>query len=76
MQKIILSILIILSAIPLGLLLKHLTKEEKPIYQKYFPPLLWLTAILAAIFYTLNLQIALSLTFIFVLVLTWSKMLY
>tara|TARA_Y100000310_G_C20674071_1_gene811893 strand:- start:719 stop:943 length:225 start_codon:yes stop_codon:yes gene_type:complete len=73
MQKIILSIVIILSAIPIGFLLKYLTTDEKNIYKKYFPPFLWALAILAAIFYTLNIQIALSLTFMFVLILTWLK---
>ncbi len=71
--QIILSILIILSAIPLGLLLSYLTKDEKPIYKKYFPALLWILAILAAIFYTLNILTALSLTFAFLLILVWLK---
>ncbi len=70
--QIILSILALISAIPLGLLLKHLTKDEKQIYKKYFPAFLWIIAISTAIFYTLNLLIAVTLTFIFVLILVWN----
>jgi len=72
MTQIILSILLLISAIPLGLLLKFLTKKEKPIYKKYFSPLLWILAILSAIFYTINIQIALPLTFIFIFVFVWN----
>jgi len=68
----ILSIIVLILAIPLGLLLASLTKDEKSIYKKYFPTLLWIIAILAAIFYTLNLQIALTLTFIFITILVWN----
>ena len=62
-------------AIPLGLLLANTTKDEKEIYSKYpyFPTLLWIIAFTAAIFYTINEQIALTLTFIFITVLTWNK---
>ncbi|MGC9309273.1 MAG: hypothetical protein ACP5D2_01085 [Candidatus Nanoarchaeia archaeon] len=73
MIKIILSILIILTAIPIGIFLSHLTKDEKHIYKKYFPPLLWILAILAAIFFTLNIIYALILSFLFLLILVWLK---
>ena len=65
--QIIVSVIILLSAVPLGLLASYLTADEKNIYKKapYFPQFLWIIAIAAAIFYTLNLQIALTLTFIF-----------
>jgi len=66
-----LSILILLASIPLALILANLTKDEKPIYKKYFIPLLWILAILTAIFFTLNTQIALSLAFMFILVFVW-----
>ncbi len=62
-------------AIPLGYLLASVTKDEKEIYSKspYFPILLWGLAFTAAIFYTLNKQIALTLTFIFITTLVWNK---
>ena len=70
-MQILASIAVLVLAIPAGLLLASLTKDEKPIYKKYFTPLLWIIAMITAIFYTLNLQIALTLTFIFILILTW-----
>ena len=73
MQQIIIYVLILASAIPIGLLAKHLTKDENPIYKKYFPVLMWITAISAAVFYSLNLKIALTLTFIFILISVWTK---
>lgn len=62
-------------AIPLAFLLASVTKDEKEIYSKspYFPILLWILAIAAAIFYTLNKQIALALTFIFLTTFIWNK---
>lgn len=71
--QIIISIIIILTAIPLGFLLKHLTSDEKNIYKKYFPPILWIIAITASVFYTINIQIALTLTFIFIAIFVWLK---
>lgn len=65
------SIIILASAIPLGLLSAFLTRHEKQIHKKYFPPILWILAITSAIFYTLNLQVALTTTFMFLLILTW-----
>jgi|GEM_PF-1633560 len=67
----VLSAFVILSAIPIGMLLAYLTKDEKDIYKKYFPAFLWVLAILAAIFYTMNVLTALVLTFVFILVFTW-----
>ncbi|MEI6058535.1 MAG: hypothetical protein WCP89_02075 [archaeon] len=71
----ILSIVVLASAIPLGLLASYLTKDEKNIFKKapYFPQILWLVAIAAAIFYTLNIKTALTLTFIFILMFVWYK---
>ena len=73
MLKTIISIIILALAIPTGTLLAKSTKDEKPIYKKYFPPMLWIIAIATAVFYTLNLTAALTLTFIFVVVLVWWK---
>ncbi len=74
-DQIIISIVILLAAIPLGLLAAYLTADEKNIFKKapYFPQFLWIVAIAAAIFYTLNIQIALTLTFIFIIMLIWYK---
>ena len=62
-------------AIPLGLALAHITKDEKQIYSEapYFPILLWILAFATTIFYTLDEQIALTLTFIFIMTLTWNR---
>ncbi|MBU2576741.1 MAG: hypothetical protein KKF50_03390 [Nanoarchaeota archaeon] len=67
--------LALLLAIPLGLALASVTKDEKKIYSKapYFPILLWTLAIAAAIFFTLNKQIAITLTFIFLTTFVWNR---
>lgn len=67
--------LALLLAIPLGIVLAKLTKDEKEIYSKiqYFPLILLKLAMGAAIFYTINKQIALTLTFVFITVLIWNK---
>ena len=67
--------LTLILAIPLGIALAKTTKDEKQIYSKppYFPIILWILAFAAAIFFTLNKQIALTLTFTFLTTLTWHK---
>ena len=67
--------LTLILAIPLGFALAKITKDEKQIYSKspYFPILLWALAFAAAIAYTLNRQLALTLTFIFITTFTWNK---
>ena len=67
-----LSIIILIAAIPIGIFFKHLTEDEKTIYKKYFTPLLWVLAILAAIFYEINKQLAFTLTFMFIIVFVWN----
>jgi hypothetical protein len=71
----ILTAVSLLVAIPLGLLLRKLTKDEKEIFSKapYFPVLLWVFAIVASVMYTINTQIAIPLTFIFLTVLIWNR---
>jgi hypothetical protein len=61
-------------AIPLGIILAGITKDEKQIYSKkpYFPILIPALAIAAAISCAINQQIALTLTFIFIITLTWN----
>ena len=65
----------LLLAIPLGLVFAKLTNDEKNIYSKtpYFPILLWILAIAAAIFFTLDKQIALTLTFVFITTFIWNR---
>ena len=67
--------LTLILAIPLGVILASLTKDEKEIYSKapYFPIILWALAFASAIFYTLDKQIALTLTFIFITTFVWNK---
>jgi len=62
-------------AIPLGFIFAKITKDEKQIYSNppYFPIILWVLAFLAAISFTLNKTIALTLTFIFITTLVWHK---
>jgi len=67
--------LILIFAIPIGIMAAKVTRNEKQIYSKppYFPVLLWILAILASIFFSLNKQIALTLTFIFITTISWQK---
>ena len=63
--------LVLIAGIPVGLFLAKITKQEKSIYKRYFPILLWILAIVVGVFYTLDLLVAVSLTFIFIMVLFW-----
>jgi hypothetical protein len=65
--------LTLILAIPLGIILAKTTHDEKPIYTKYFPSILWILAIAAAILYTLDKTIALTLIFTFITTLVWHK---
>ena len=67
--------LLLLFAVPLGFLLTRVTKDEKRIYAKspYFPVFLWILAFVATIYYTLDRQIALTLTFIFITTFVWNR---
>ena len=69
------EILLLLFAIPLGFLLSKVTRDERAIYTKapYFPVLLWVFAFVAAIYYSLDRQIALTLTFIFITTFVWNR---
>lgn len=66
-------LLLTILAIPLGIVLAKTTADEKPIYTKYFPSILWILAIAAAISYTLDKTTALTLTFTFITTLVWHK---
>jgi hypothetical protein len=67
------EILIIRAGIPIGLYGYYLTSWEKEIYSKpqYFPILLWIIAISASVFWSLDKTIALTLTTVFIAMLTW-----
>lgn len=67
--------LLLIFAIPLGLLLSKVTKDERVIYKKapYFPVFLWILAFVMAIYYSIDRQIALTLTFIFITTFIWNK---
>ena len=67
--------LILVLAIPLGLALANITKDEKEIYSKYpyFPLFLWILAFAIATFWNIDKEVALTLTFIFITTFIWNK---
>jgi len=67
--------LILLLTIPFGIILARVTRDEKYIYSKphYFPIMVWVLAILSAIFLTVNKIIGMSLLFTFLTTLVWLK---
>ena len=69
----ILIILILLCAIPLGLILSLITKDEKEIYTKYFYTIKWILLILTAFFLTTNKTYTLSTSFILITILFWDS---
>ena len=62
-------------AIPLGIVLAKLTKDEKEIYSKtrYFPFMSFVLAVASVIFFAIDKQIALTLMFIFLTIFVWNK---
>jgi len=67
--------LVLLLAIPLGIILAKTTQDEKNIYTKpqYFPTLKKILLILIAVFISQNQQIFLTLTFLLITIHTWQK---
>ena len=67
--------LTLILAVPLGLALANITKDEKQIYSNipYFPVFLWILAFMSVISYALNKQITLTLTFVFLMTFVWNK---
>ena len=63
--------LIMITSIPLGLFLAKYLKEEHPITKAYFVPILWILAIVSAIFLTINLTYALTTIYLFFMILSW-----
>jgi len=70
--------LILLLAFPLGYLCAKTTLDEKSIYTKqiYFPTLIKILAIVAAISFSQNQQIFLTSTFLLITIHTWHKATY
>ena len=73
MLKMMLDIIVLLISIPLGIILSKVTKDEKNIYKKYFKIILPILGAIAIAFYFLEEVIALTLTFIFFMILFWNK---
>ncbi len=65
--------LIILLAIPLGILARKLTKDEKDLYEKYFLIIIPVIFLSAVIFAFLDRQTFLTLVFIFLMLVSWDR---
>jgi hypothetical protein len=65
--------ILLLLAVPIGLFAKNLTKDEKQIYRKYFQFVIPLIFILAVTFAFLEKITFLTLTFMFLMLLTWNR---
>lgn len=65
--------ILLLLSIPLGLFARHLTNEETPIFRKYFQFIIPTAFILAIIFAFIDRIIFLTLTFIFIMLITWNR---
>lgn len=60
-----------LLSVPLGILLYFLTRDEIEIYEKFFPPILWILAIAVAILLSLNKTNAIIVGYLFITILSW-----
>lgn len=60
-------------AIPLGMLLSKITHEERYIFEKYFPSLIWGAAFCAAVFLTTNKPIGLTISFMTIMAFSWNN---
>lgn len=70
-MQIFLSVTFLFSAPLVGFLLQKLTVDENDLVLFYFPSLLWLLAVVASVFLTLNLFYAFVLIYFFVMMLIW-----
>jgi ABC-type polysaccharide transport system permease subunit len=70
-----LEYLLLLTAIPIGILLAKLTKEEEKIYTKkqYFPTILPLLFVLTLTFSFITKETAIILGYMTLLIYTWKK---
>jgi len=75
LKKVMIEYIILLAAIPLGMLCARWTKDEKQIYSKspYFPVMLGVIAVFAAIFFTLEKLIGFTLAFMWILMFFWHR---
>jgi len=74
MIPLLLVIAIIFLTIPTSYLLYKITSDEKEIYKKYFPSILWILAIATTIFITLNTIYALTTLTLFLIIIMWNNM--
>jgi hypothetical protein len=67
--------IVLLFAIPLGILCAKVTRDEKKIYlrRQYFPSMIWIVAILAAVFLSLDKVVGFSLVFITLMIGFWMR---
>lgn len=74
MQEIIQDLLLLLTAIPTGMLGAYLSKSEEEIFNRkqYFPTMIIVLTILATISYFMNTKTAFVLTFILITILSWK----
>jgi len=70
-----LEYIFLLVAIPLGMLCRKWTRDEKAIYSNppYFPVMLWGIAILAAVFLTIDRVTGFTLAFMWILMFFWHR---
>ena len=68
------SILILLTSIPAAYVLHSLTKDEIKLTNLYFPPLLWIVALVSAVLYSVNVKYALITTHIFLTIFVWHSL--
>jgi hypothetical protein len=63
------------TSVPLGLILAKVTGWEKNIYckQQYFPTMIWVFAILFAVFIFVDRAIGYTFLFMFLMTFTWLK---
>jgi hypothetical protein len=73
-MTIIYSVIILLTSPFVGYILYLTTKDEKELIKFYFPAMLWIFAVLSAIFYSINLKYAIITTYMFLAILTWYEM--
>lgn len=68
-----LIVFLLLCAMPLGLILSIVTKDEKQIYTKYFYSLEWFLLIATAVFLTINKIYAITCGFLVILIFFWNN---
>lgn len=59
--------------VPLGFLMNKITKDEKETFKKFFPAILWILAILSAIFLSTNKVNAITTIYLFIVIFFWNN---